>query len=102
MSYSIKKPPILITLNKYNFNLLLEVLNQNDSKEEIKFLKEKLLKYSITYKDNKEELIDIRFYISEVVILLTFLIENIKVENISADYYWVVIKIKETLKSNRE
>lgn len=93
MSFKTKKPPMLFTLSIEQFNKLLEYI----SDEKYKKLKEKLLKYSIPYLNEKEEeVVDIRLFISEAKDLINCFIEKNDCKP-QIEYYSVLLKIREKM-----
>ena len=107
MAYKTKTPPIRIVLNVDGFNSLIEYLTLSEqdidnemSKKAIK-IKEKLLKYTVPFEtDTNEQKVDIRFFVNEVVDLITILVNSTLLANVSADYYSVLLKVRESLKKN--
>ena len=85
MTFQNKRPPIKIKLSVKKFNLLVGILkyneqkNTNDDNNISKKLREKLLQYSIPFKDeNNKELIEVGLFISEVASIINeLLIYNI-------------------------
>lgn len=93
MAFSHKKPPIKLTLTIKEFNLLVAILKYNEQKNsnENNYITnqiDKLLKYSIPYKDEKEnDLIDVRYFISEVSTVIKELLNYNIDESIDINYF---------------
>ena len=91
MAYSQKKPPIKLTLNTHEFNLLIAILKYNEQKsndDTSTILINKILKYSIPYKDdNGNDLIDIRYFVSEVSKVIKELLNYNIDESIDVNYF---------------
>lgn len=109
MAYKMKTPPIRIVLSVGGFNSLLEYLSmvEQDSNNEMNKkafrLKEKLLKYTVPFEtETNEEMVDIRFFVNEVIDVITILVNSTLITNVSADYYSVLCKVRESLKNSKE
>lgn len=99
-----KVPPVRVVVDEQYFNLIIQILtnvekilNTEKEIEQVKKLKDKILKYSIIRQDEDMTLIDMRFFINEASLLIEkmmFLFEN-KIE-IEADYFELLKQIKET------
>lgn len=99
MAFQTKRPPIKIKLSVKKFNLLVGILkyneqkNTNDDNNISKKLREKLLQYSIPFKDeNNKELIEVGLFISEVASIINeLLIYNID-DAIDVNYFDVLVE----------
>lgn len=102
MSYKNKKPPIKVIISIEEFNKLLEFFSIGEEKfkeENKRFskIKEKLLKYSVPYiSDDDVELVEIRFFIDEVVDFIYCFIDMNDIDY-ETQYYSVLLKVREKL-----
>lgn len=91
MVYSQKRPPIKLTLNTHEFNLLVAILKYNEQKnheDTSTNLIDKLLKYSIPYKDdNGNDLVDVRYFVSEISKVIKELLNYNIDESIDINYF---------------
>ena len=95
MAYRKRIPPIAVELTTTKYNSLMEYLsNITDEKQRItaEKLKEKLLKYSIPCITESDTLILVRFFNQEVVQLINLLINKIKAEEPSMNYYEMLLE----------
>ena len=103
MSYQSKRPPIRVIITIEEFNKLVEFFSigeerHNDKENKFSRIKNKLLKYSLPYiTDDDIELVEIRFFIDEVIDFIYCFIDmnDIKYET---QYYSVLLKVREKLK----
>lgn len=103
MPYPTRTPAIKLRLGIEIFNSLLERLNidsalKSDDKviDKSSKLKEKLLRYSVPRSfENGIVMIDIRLFPNEASFLLERLLETKTPEEISVDYYSVLLKVRE-------
>ena len=103
MAFNNKKPPLRLFIDINQFNLLLLILRVNELgndktiNENAVKLQNKLLKYSIPFKDdNNEEKIEVGFYSSEVIeLILQFLCFN-KNEVIDTNYYDTLLEYRKS------
>lgn len=103
MSYQSKRPPIKVIISIEEFNKLVEFFSIGEKKynsENNKFtrIKNKLLKYSVPYiTDDDIELVEIRFFIDEVIDFIYCVIDMNDIEY-ETQYYSVLLKVREKLK----
>lgn len=82
MSFQIKQPQSKVILNKYKYNRLMEILyfnlNNGEDKEKIEKLINKIITYGVPrILNDSEEIVDIRFFPSEVNEMLNQLVFNL-------------------------
>lgn len=108
MSFEHKTPPIKINLDEGFFNLMLEVLTQNEAIElddtnlGAKRLKDKLLKYPRTYKSDDKNIVNIGFFSKEATEMIRQLLVWLAVNtdlNSKQNYY---SQLAENKKSKEE
>lgn len=98
MAFQNKRPPIKIKLSVKKFNLLVSILKYNEQKNirndnNSKKLREKLLHYSIPFKDeNNKELIEVGLFISEVSSIINELLNYNIDDVIDVNYFDVLIE----------
>ena len=101
MAYDKKLPSVRVNLKVEDYNKLLELLSnvENIDIEEIKKkaedIKDKALKYSQPKENNN---ILMRFYPSQIEILVYILLFNSKQIKVSEDYYKTLINNRENYK----
>ena len=103
MAYQSKRRPIRVIITIEEFNKLVEFFSigekkHNDKENKFTRIKDKLLKYSVPYiTDDEIELVEIRFFIDEVIDFIYCFIDmnDIKYET---QYYSVLLKVREKLK----
>lgn len=104
MAFNQKTPPIKLTLDESFFNLMVEVLSNNEKIEvdqtniRAKKLKDKLLKYPRKFKnDDNVKLVSVGFFPKEasemIDQLLVFLAVNYEIE-LNTDYCSLLAEIK--------
>jgi len=113
MGHSDRKPPVALEVDKSFFNVLIQVLVQNeeikvdDTHERAKELKDKLLRYSIPYPDKERggkyyDMVSIRFFPREASEMLWQLaLGYIEIEP-KADYYSVLVKVRESMSKDKK
>jgi len=98
MAHKNRRPPIHLNIEKNKFNSFLNYINNvSNDENSSKLITEKLLKYSIPFK-NKEnfEFVEINFFIDEVRDLIYLLFNSITFDNSNyVDYYSILLKLKE-------
>lgn len=103
MPYQTKRPPIRVIISIEEFNKLVEFFSIGEEKhneKENKFtrVKNKLLKYSVPYiTDDDIELVEIRFFIDEVIDFIYCFID-MNDTNYETQYYSVLLKVREKIK----
>ena len=108
MAFNQKTPPIKLTLDESFFNLMLEVLSNNEKVNvdqtdlRAKKLKEKLLKYPRKFEnEDNVKLVSIGFFPNEasemIDQLLVYLAVNYEIE-LKTDYYSILAESKEQAK----
>lgn len=104
MSYEKKLPSIRVVLKTENYNKLIELLSDIEGIdiEEIKKkgedIKDKALKYAQPLEDDN---ILMRFYPSQMEILVYILLFNSKEVKVSEDYYKILMNNKEKWKKEQ-
>lgn len=98
MAHKNRRPPIHLNIEKNRFNSFLNYINSiSNDENSSKLITEKLLKYSIPFK-NKEnfEFVEINFFIDEVGDLIYLLFNSITLDDANyVDYYSILLKLKE-------
>ena len=108
MAYQKRIPPIKIRLNTDDFNKLVEIVNiQTENENEViknnaSRLKDKLLRYSIPFTNDDGVIVEIRFYPREIAEMFYILFSGIDDIKINADYFDVLVKVREKVKSERQ
>ena len=101
MAHTKRTPPIKVIVSVGLYNTLIEILSKNEIYDELeicdsaKRLKEKLLRYSIPFKDNGKEKVEVQFFVNEADDIIYHLLLNLKEVETSLDYYSVLLKIRE-------
>ena len=102
MAYQSKRPPIRVIITIEEFNKLVEFFSigeekHNDKENKFTRIKNKLLKYSVPYIPEDEiELVEIRFFIDEVIDFIYCFIDMNDI-NYKTQYYSVLLKVREKL-----
>lgn len=100
MAFQVKKPPINLNLSIEEYNKTLEFISRfeesedSELKDKCKYIKEKLLKYSVPMVINDNENVSIRLFINEAKDILELLLKNIDIE-FKTEYYTVLLKARE-------
>ena len=106
MNYQKQLPKIKVVLDIESFNQLVELLGRYEKYDGEKVankctrLKEKILKYSVPYEDDEQNVIDIRFFQNDATDLIYLLLRNIKEIIANDNYYAILLKAKESIKEN--
>ena len=108
MTYSKRIPPIKIKVDIRGYNFLVEILsihaerdNERLAKKSSK-LKDKLLRYSVPFEtEEKETLIDVRFYPNEAEDLIEILFNSIDEFEVSTNYFEVLLKVRESIQKEK-
>lgn len=109
MAYQDRTPPVGINVDKEFFNILIQILVNNekvkvdDTHKYAKELKEKLLKFSVPYSDEKDkkEMVRVRFYPNEASEMLWQLALGYVKLKPEADYHTVLLKLRESNKEEK-
>lgn len=102
MAFEKKLPSIRATLTIEDYNKLIKLLTEtegldiNDIKKKSNDIKEKLLMYSNPNQDK----VDMRFYPSQMEIILYILLFNSKKVEVNEDYYNFLLENKEKYKNS--
>jgi len=113
MAHPDRKPPVALEVDRDFFNVLIQVLVQNekvtvdDTHKIAKELKEKLLRYSVPYMDRERggkyyDMVSIRFFPKEASEMLWQLALGYIEIKPKADYYSVLVKVRETMSRNKK
>lgn len=109
MPYQSRTPAIRLTVDVDIFNCLLERLSRNESVDDEVFkakatkLKDKLLAFSVPRTDEDgKSIIDIRFFPNEASFLIEQLLVSNLPEEISTDFYSVLVKVREARLEERK
>ncbi|MBQ8234439.1 MAG: hypothetical protein IJZ36_02500 [Bacilli bacterium] len=104
MAHAKRIPPIKIKVDIRGYNFLVEILSihaeRNDERLSKKSgkLKDKLLRYAVPFEtEDKETLIDVRFYNNEAEDLIEILFSSIDEFEVSANYFEVLLKVRESI-----
>lgn len=98
MTHKSRRPPIHLNIEKNRFNSFLNYLNNiSNDENSSKLITEKLLKYSIPFKNRENfEFVEINFFVDEVGDLIYLLFNSITFDNSNyVDYYSILLKLKE-------
>jgi hypothetical protein len=108
MAYAKRTPPIKMKVDIDSFNLLVELVNRytevDDERISVKStkMKDKLLRYSVPIEDDeKGTIIDIRLFNNEAEDLIYMLFNNVPNIEIKANYFDVLLKVREEIKNKR-
>ncbi|MBQ8424458.1 MAG: hypothetical protein IJY25_00180 [Bacilli bacterium] len=110
MAHAKRKPPIKMKADIRGYNFLVEILSIHAERDNEKLsnkaskLKDKILRYSVPFEtEDKDTLIDIRFYNNEAEDLIEILFNSIDEFEVNANYFEVLLKVRESIqKENRE
>lgn len=99
MAFKYKRPPIRFILSIKEFNLLIYILKYNEQKcneedsNKAKKFRERLLQYSIPYKDeNGEDVVEIGFYNNQLFYLVKNLLNYNIDEKVDMNYYAILME----------
>ncbi len=106
MSFQMKKPPININLTIEEYNKTLEFISQfedsedSNLKDKCKYLREKLLKYSVPVVKDDTENVDVRLFINEAKDILELYLKSTNIEY-KTEYYTVLLKLRDKYKMKK-